>query len=301
MFNIKRKDDTIVSKSVVPTSTARQLAKALTDNLKLKQELSKVAKDFNPEDGGISESQPVGPKGIVETIRDVENKKGSYSQQIVDKNKEIQRNRIEGHAAHLVKLDAKAIESQDGYRVEKNYTSRNGKVVLPTGCPTERIQAAIGKENTDRMNPGMAPFTTYQAWNDAPGAEDNRQNADSIARGFVHSSDGGIPLNTSKAVATYIVKQKYYMLRENGISYILNTENKIGLVRLVRDQWQFGFNNANSIKGDAKAHPFINLTNAEHADIIKAQPSYENVMSVYVQAINTDNLELNAMTAEKVW
>jgi hypothetical protein len=301
MFNIKQKNDTIVSKSVVPTSTARQLAKALLDNAKLKAELDKVAKDYNPKDGGIPTSQPVGPKGIVQSIKDIENKQGSYSQKVVEKNNDLQRNRIEGHANHLKELDAKAIESQTAYRVEKNYTARKpGAVVLPTGCPTERIQAAIGKENTDRMNQGLTPYTTYQTWNDAPATEAARANEDSAARGFTHLSDGET-LNTSKAVATYITKQKYYLLRDNAISYILNTENRNGLVRLVKDQSMFGMDSSYSIKGDTKAHPFINLTDAEHADIIKAQPSYEALMSVYVQALNNDNLALNVKTAVSVW
>ena len=81
----------------------------------------------------------------------------------------------------------------------------------------------------------------------------------------------------------------------------MNIENKNGLVRLVKDGSQFGIDNYNSIKGDIKAHPFVNLTEAEHADIIKAQPSYEQLMSVYVQAQNNDNLELNVKTATKVW
>jgi hypothetical protein len=288
MFSIKKVRDTIISKSVIPTSsTSRLNAKLIGENLQLKKLLEKQ----------------LGPDEKLVVSADTSTSKPALSLNAKSETPEtLSMERIEGRVAKMKELDAKAIESQTAYKVEKGYTRRtHGAVVLPTGAPTARIQAMIGEVNTQRMNKGQAPYKTYQEFDTAPITETAKQNADSIAKGFTYSNDAGRSPNTSNAVATYITKQKYYLLRDNGVSYILNTENKNGLLRLVKDQSMFGSDNSNSIKGDTKAHPFLNLTDAEHKDIITAQPSYEALMSVYVQANNKDNLAINIKTAISIW
>lgn len=109
--------------------------------------------------------------------------------------------------------------------------------------------------------------------------------------------------NISKAIASYIVTENYYVLRDKGTSYIFHTTRKPKQVlRLMKDPEQdFGVDGSYSIRGDTKAHPMVNLTDAEHADILKSKPSFENLMKVYVLATNNDNLEMDFSTAVKVW
>ena len=117
---------------------------------------------------------------------------------------------------------------------------------------------------------------------------------------YVNASDLG---NISKSVASYIVAQNYYLLRDKGTTYILNTTHKPKQVlRLMKDPEQdFDGDNSYSIRGDTKAHPMVNLTETEHADILKAKPSYSDLMHAFVQANNPDDLQINFTTAERVW
>ena len=203
--------------------------------------------------------------------------------------------------------DVAALRSHKNFRMEttakgtKYSCHSNNAIVLPTGCPTARIQSVIGQENLERMAAGLEPFYTYQQWNDAPKVEAAQQAADDIARGFVYINSD--EKNISKAVASYVVAENYYLLRDNGTTYILNTNDRPNRVlRLMRDpEYQFGIDGSRSIQGDTKARPMLNLTDTEHVDILKAKPSYDNLMVIYVQAQNYDDLSINFATATKVW
>lgn len=300
MFSIRNnKDNNIVTKSVVPTSTtARQLATVLLENITLKEAL-RVAKDFNPSDGGIPNSKPVGLKDIGQVIKDTENRQGAYPQKVVEKNADVQR--IERVASKMVELDAKAIESQKAYRSESGWTLRSaGKVILPTGCPTERIQATIGEVNTRRMDEGKTPFLTYNAYNNPP---------TSITEGdytWVNAADLKAA-KVSKSVPQYIVPQKYYLLRDNGTTFIYNnaTSDVASGAQVYRLMKQVGqspaSDNSHLVILKDTYNPPVNLTEADHQDIIKACPPYEDLLNVYVLCPNVDELEMDFGKAAKLF
>jgi hypothetical protein len=296
MFNIRKKNDTIIS--TVPTSTARQLATVLLENIKLKEAL-KTARDFDPSlEGPIPNSKPVnGPKGISQLIKDTEDKQGAHPQQVAEKNADIQRNRIEMVASKMMELDKMAIESQKAYRSENGFTLRSaGSVVLPIGCPTKRIQALIGEENTRRMDKGLTPYLTYDAWNNPP--------TSTTENGYtwINASDLKA-VKVSKSVPTFLVSQKYYVLRDAGTTYIYNNNDTQGTVlRLMKQVGQHpATDNANRIIVQDLYDKPVNLTDTDHADIIKACPSYEDLLNVYVLCPNVDELEIDFGKAVKLF
>ena len=293
---MKKKNETIISTSIVPTSTARQLATVLLENIKLKAAL--VAKDYNPSEGPIPNSKPAGPKSIADTIRETENKKGSYPQQI---EKNIERSRIEGHANKLQELDANAIESQKSYRIENGFTLRTPNViVLPTGCPSERIQATIGEVNTRRMDEGKTPFLTYNDYNNPPTQTTLGDYT------WINAADLKAA-KVSKSVPTYVVSQKYYVLRDNGTTFIYNNATSdvssgSQVYRLMKQVGQSpATDNAHRVIVNDFYNPPVNLSDTEYNDIIKAKPSYNDLLNVYILCPNVDDLEMDFGKSIKVW
>ena len=156
-----------------------QLAKALAENIKLKQDLERatsleaarkvqaehdrevatsrsvgnqVAQDYEPSMGGIKAEPPITAKGSAGDIK-------RLMEQGAD------RQRIDERAKRFVELDKKALESQRTYFNNNGIMSvKANSVILPTGCDSERMQTAIGVENTSRITNHQTPYLTYNEW-----------------------------------------------------------------------------------------------------------------------------------------
>jgi hypothetical protein len=309
MFSIKKYRNSFVTKSVIPT------------NLSIKQHIAaKIAeKKRNQEQPLVGNSLPV-PNAVafdVGTFATEQEAKDALWQlfhtdkkidvkQYCDEYLKLCQHFSPTHAND--ELDITALKSQKNFAIEttakgiKYSRHSNNAIVLPTGCPTARIQSVIGQKNMERMNAGKEPFYNYQQWNDALKAESAQRVADDIAKGFVYINSSQ-QQNVSNSVASYIVAQNYYLLRDAGTTYVLNTQDaNPRALRLMKDtEHSFGGDNSNNIRGDTKAHPMVSLSDTEHADIIKAKPTYAELMQVYVQAQNLDNLTINFGTAVRIW
>jgi len=305
MFSIRKIKDSIITKSVTP-STGRQLAKVLLENAKLQAELDQakselVAKDFNPEQGITAEP----PKPITSNV--VPKPAKPIDPKPVDVMTGIERERIEAVSQLIKELDAKAIESQ------KAYSYNNGRmtvsahaVILPTGAPNARLQASIGEENTRRIANQQEPFLTYSQWYEA----DKVEAPAADARFVTTSNTLQVNAKVSKAIASYMVENKYYILRDSGVTYIYNNCEAIEpsnkrVLRLMKqpvDGQPFNSSgNGNRVIYSDPVNPLENLTDKEHQSIVNDKPTFEKLMQVYLLASNEEGLEINFVAAQKIW
>lgn len=327
MFNIRRKGNALITKSVTPaTSTGRQLAKVLLDNIQLKAELEKiqgivgmggnsVARDFNPNEP-IPAEPPIIPGvagGIKKALETPPKKDKPLEPFKVIGTAETQR--IESRAAKIKELDAKAIASQLSYKEDTRgfvYHTSN-TLILPTGSPSERMQQLVGEENKRRIAAHQKPFLTYDEWEQADKTQATGTQSQYIT--IDHTSNVTINPRLSKVAPSYVVSKKYYVLRDNGVTYIMNNgdgnndsdgdsqvvDNRIHILGKQLIEGQPASGDGSSVIFSDMLHPVQNLTEAEHADILKAKPSYADLVSVYCLAMNTDNVEMNFAAATKIW
>ena len=181
--------------------------------------------------------------------------------------------------------------------------SKANAVILPTGCDNERIQLTIGEENSRRISNKQAPFLTYDEWYNAPKTE---APAASRFTNIDHTNDVNTKL--SKQVASYLVDGKYYILRDGGTTYIYNNADAIQpsdkrVLRLMKqpiDGQPFS-NSSGNVVYMSPINPLVNLTDKEHQSIIDEEPSFDDLLNVYVLASNDDGVEMNFRPAVKVW
>ena len=114
----------------------------------------------------------------------------------------------------------------------------------------------------------------------------------------------------SKAVPSYLVDTKYYVMRDAGITYIYNNSETLQqsdkrVLRLMKQPIEAApFNsagNGNVVIHNDVVNPLVNLSDKEHKSIIDEEPTLDDLMQVYVLASNSEGVEMNFAIAEKVW
>ena len=119
----------------------------------------------------------------------------------------------------------------------------------------------------------------------------------------------------AKAQPYFIVKQGYYVMFETGRVYFLKTTDqgqkdrnnvlKTLPARLMASS-DTSTNGAKVYTGQMVIYNDLNnsyrdLTRAEFDSIVKATPSQYDLLSVYVQFVNTDEVEMNVTSAINIW
>ena len=278
MFNIRKVKDTIVSKSVIPTSTtARMNAKLLADNFKLKEVLETLTKE--------QAQSPVVQSPV------------SVSQK-VDLQKRMEINRIEGHAAKLVELDKKATESQVGYNPNSRFVIRdNNRPILATGCPNSKVQDLITQENVVLMAHGRKPYLNYTEWTDV-GDSSNLGSPDVTWKKIED------PVLASSTVPVYISAQDYFLMFENDTCFFLTGKMaQPSILKRSTSECVSGqtFNQSSILISCSNAIKYRNMSKSEYNDIVSSQPSIADLFRVYCQWDNRDKVLMDTSKATTIW
>jgi hypothetical protein len=306
MFNIKKIKDMIVTKTVTPST---MLAKVMAENIQLKQSLDSVYKEFDGSPIPLNKPSN-GNKDIKETITQIESDRNTPDKQLIAKAKEIADDRKANVSAddRLMELDAKAVESQKAYRDNGNsfFVTAN-TIILPTGCSDRTLQKMIGRINNSRMNDGKKPYLTYKEYE---AEQDKVQGVNPNSRYITidHTSTIGINPKASKVAPQYIVSQKYYLMRESGVTFIYDNTKQPSDRKVLRLMKQpitdTPYNisgNGNSIIYSDPVNPLSNLSDSEHNQLIASKVSLKDLYQVYVNAENINNIQMNFAIAVNVF
>ena len=119
----------------------------------------------------------------------------------------------------------------------------------------------------------------------------------------------------AKAQPYFIVKQGYYVMFESGKVYFLKTtdqgqRDRNNVIKTLPNRLMASSdtstNGAKVYTGQMVIYNDLNnsyrdLTRAEFDSIVKATPSQYDLLSVYVQFVNTDEVEMNVTSAINIW
>ena len=176
-------------------------------------------------------------------------------------------------------------------------------IPLATGCPNIRIQNVIASDNRIRVQKNQKPFETYNEWCDYP----NRpQQKPPVSPGYkIIDTKTNVKSKYSATPPSYIVSQKYYVLRENGITYIHN--NASGTVgnktlKLVKQTINApATSTAGTVVYSSPNNPLVNLSQTEHNDIITNKPKLADLLQVYITQDNRNGLLMDFSKSVSIW
>jgi hypothetical protein len=178
----------------------------------------------------------------------------------------------------------------------------------------ERIEPMFEQPKNDRFTftNGMQSFPEEQVPFVKP--EKSKYKAEDFR--FVEVDRATYKRNVSTVPPVYLVKQGYYLLLDGGKVYILKDgknaqknirTNKVECVPNILmksgDPETSGLkrNAGNIVIGNDPHGKWLHLTKQEYDNILKAQPSYEDLMAVYFLHANKERLEMNVSNALPVW
>lgn len=246
----------------------------------------KVAKDFDGQPVPMSNPPP---HKLPQYSTDPFMKKVIEKAKEVEKSKEVQPPRLPSR----IELDEEAIQSQLNYR---QHTTKDGhqwsiynrKMVYPTGCSDKCIRNMIARENVKRIEIGKKPFLTYDEFVEFDKERDNPK-----IPGVTYLQYQS-PNSISKQCPQYIVKEKYYLMRERGTTFVFNNCDGRGasVKRCLRLQKHTNSDEAacgskNSIKHSDQSNPLVDISQNEHDNILSSKPSLDNLLNAYV-LVNND-------------
>src|ERR1035441_330072 len=253
MFNIRKVKDTIVSKSVIPTSTtARMNAKLLADNFKLKEDTSKLKElleTLQAQSPDVAVQSPVAVQPL--TVE-----------------KKMEQTRIQARVSTMTLLDEKARKSQEGYSTSSRFLIRNCKVGLGAlNCPNQKIYDQIVEDNTKLMAHGKAPFTSYESWVQASENESVGSNPEVNWKKFQD------PVLASSTVPVYISSQDYFLRSEQDQCYFLTGKMAVpSILKRSASECVSGQTVDNSsILMSKGVGTYRNMSKSEYNDIVASQ------------------------------
>jgi hypothetical protein len=281
VFNIRKVKDTIVSKSVIPTSTtARQNAKLLADNFKLHKQIE-----------SLSQEQPlVGSPITPDMVR------AHVQPQTIEK--QMEETRIQARVSTMTELDRKATESQADYNPNSRFVVRNNfKPVLPLNCPNQKVQDQIAQENVVLMAHGKRPYLNYTEWTDV---------GDTTSQGSpdVQWKKYEEPILASSTVPVYISAQDYFLMYENDTCFFLT--GKMAMPSILKRSSSECVSGQTSDQSSiliscANATKYRNMSKSEYNDVVASQPSLPDLFRVYVQFCNEEKILMDTSKATTIW
>jgi len=289
MFNIKKVKDTIVTKSVIPTTTAtttKQLGKALTENIKLKQFIEDVVKSPDAlRDIQVVEQMT---KKTMETM----------PTSVLSTNPKVQ--------AILEKAEQDTLKREQAV-IDYSKLSKLGKVIMKGKDITSENVARAKMEATlhERAEPYRNEITLLD-WN--KGLEHVEQKIDSIEAWAKAAAQRNNQLQKSRDPADYVygisdiapvhfVEQGYYLLFDNGRVY-LQTDNPDDKRPVVLAKLRGESRGSLTTTHSYDKPDYLGFD--DYKMILETKPSYQSLRKAY-DGIRNDKIQLNFALATKLF